>query len=142
MNNRVDERTTIVIDPATFDWDAASAKIDAYGYRAEILARVVHMTLTQAELDGLVDEEAERAKHRDFLAVLKERVADPDKFVRDTDNYDTFGFGFDYLQIKGALVLTGSYNDHFAAAGEYPEDQIMESEAFDGLVRVGAVELA
>ena len=166
-NSRTDDLTHVVIpDVANFDWEAFKARVAAFDprsagtnvlYRAFVDALDVDeegeenydalgfdpteqfleyeghpaVELTPAIVDGI---HAVLARDVEFI---RERATNPEKYIRDSENYTTFGYGFSAMQVARQLVLTGSYNEYCAAAGEGGPTNQLEQIIFERFLCLG-----
>jgi|ERR1035437_4130667 hypothetical protein len=69
--------------------------------------------------------------------LIHERALNPGAHIRESDNYQTFGYGFSTMNVAGNLILTGSYNEYCAAAGEVVDWWKMENQAFERFSLLG-----
>jgi hypothetical protein len=78
---------------------------------------------------SLPSNEQLRALLREDLDRVRERLAYPERYERTTENYDTFGYGFEYHQVAEHVLLVGTSCEAWLAAGEVePKDEVVCEE--------------
>ena len=157
-NSRADDRVSILIEDAPiYDFQALHNEVDALDfskYTGAIVANAFTYCDEQIGRDPFEfingnsppslsqsDEDAMRHILHEDVKALEERVRNPSAHERESENYLTFGYGFDVIRVGEHMVLTGTENEFLSAAGEVPEDELylLEYFIFDRLLRLRLV---
>jgi hypothetical protein len=90
----------------------------------------------------LPSDEALRVLLRADLQRVRDRLNDPNRYVRSTENYSTFGYGFKHQEVAGSVFLVGTTCEAWLSADEVePKDAaIMESPTFTRLLAAGILD--
>jgi hypothetical protein len=156
-NNRVDQPISVIIpDVDVFDWEAFAARVEAFSFEALIADHGFYRAFGDAgdynpdihPGDWLEYEEhpAQRPDFEALQAILREdvefiraRALNPEKYTRNSESFESFGYGFSTMRVAGQLVLTGTYNEACASAGEEREEDYIhpETAVFERFLRLG-----
>jgi hypothetical protein len=153
----------VIPDSEAFDWAALRARAEAFDPRG-VDNKALYQAFGES-FDGFDDDgegsyntlgedpsdwleydghpaqqpnaDAIRAILSKDVDLIRERATNPGPYIRESDNYHTFGYGFSVIVVAGNIVLTGSSNEYCLAAGEVDDMSEIEQVVFNRFLQLG-----